>query len=130
MQREEIDERLQRAVAILVDEHGRIKDRLKVAYISQLAEIPVPADLPDELIALQDGRVLTGVLKDQTPTSFTVIDSKDQRTTVAVEDVAEMKVSPVSLMPENLLKKLSPQQVRDLFKFLESDDHRKPGSSR
>lgn len=49
MQREEIDERLQRAVAILVDEHGRIKDRLKVAYISQLAEIPVPADLPDEL---------------------------------------------------------------------------------
>ncbi|MCA9000111.1 MAG: c-type cytochrome, partial [Planctomycetaceae bacterium] len=82
------------------------------------------------IVALQDGRVLTGVFKDQTSTRFTVIDSKDRQTTVAMEDVAEMKVSPVSLMPENLLQKLSPQQVRDLFQYLESDDHGESGNSR
>jgi hypothetical protein len=35
-------------------------------------------------------------------------------------DVEQVKVSPVSLMPDNLLKDLSDQQIRDLLAYLAS----------
>ena len=33
----------------------------------------------------------------------------------------ELKESDVSLMPESLYKEFSPQQLRDLFRFLQSE---------
>lgn len=44
-------ERFEKAVRILVDEKGRIKDRLLVAYASQLSRVDPNCDLPDELVA-------------------------------------------------------------------------------
>ena len=43
-------ERLERAVGILVDEKDRIKERLLVAYASQLSRIHRTEDLPEHLI--------------------------------------------------------------------------------
>jgi hypothetical protein len=39
---------------------------------------------------------------------------------VPKSDVAEMSISGQSLMPENLLKELTDQDVRDLFAYLRS----------
>ena len=38
---------------------------------------------------------------------------------MAVAEVQELKESDVSLMPESLYKELSPEQLRDLFSFLQ-----------
>ena len=42
-------------------------------------------------------------------------------TTVVKSDIEEITESPVSLMPENLYRQLSPQDIRDLFAWLQSN---------
>lgn len=68
-----------------------------------------------------DGRVMTGLIVEQTALSVTLVDAKNERTTFATADIAELKESPVSLMPEALYKELSPAELRDLFGYLMSD---------
>jgi putative membrane-bound dehydrogenase-like protein len=66
-----------------------------------------------------DGRVLTGLLVEQTPSSITLLDGKNERTTIARSKLEALEESPVSLMPENLLKDLKPTELRDLFSYLQ-----------
>ena len=68
-----------------------------------------------------EGRVLTGLLVDQTPGSVTLLDAKNQRTTIPRDRVESIDESPTSLMPDNLLTPLAPQELRDLFAYLQSD---------
>lgn len=71
-------------------------------------------------VALRDGRVLTGLIVEETAKSLTVIDSNRQKTLVSREDVEEIRPSPISLMPEGVVDKLPEDQVRDLFRYLQS----------
>ena len=68
-----------------------------------------------------DGRVLTGLIAEQTRSAVTLLDGKNQRTPIPREKIESLRESPVSLMPENLLKELQPQELRDLFSYLQSD---------
>jgi putative membrane-bound dehydrogenase-like protein len=68
-----------------------------------------------------DGRSLSGLIAEQTPNAVTLLDGKNQRTKIARDKIESMQESPVSLMPENLLKELKPQELRDLFSYLQSD---------
>ncbi|HEX5270682.1 MAG TPA: c-type cytochrome, partial [Gemmataceae bacterium] len=68
-----------------------------------------------------DGRVLTGLIAEQGPNAVTLLDAKNQRTTVPRDRIESLRESPVSLMPEGLLKELKPQELRDLFGYLQSD---------
>jgi putative heme-binding domain-containing protein len=70
--------------------------------------------------ALADGRVLTGLVVEETDKTVTLVDSNRQKTVVPRDQVEEMKPSAVSLMPEGLLDKLRDDQVRDLFRYLQS----------
>jgi putative heme-binding domain-containing protein len=67
-----------------------------------------------------DGRVLTGLPIARDSVSVTVIDALGQRQTIASAEIDELHDSPVSLMPENLYRQLKPQELRDLFAFLQS----------
>jgi putative membrane-bound dehydrogenase-like protein len=80
-----------------------------------------------QTVALTDGRVLTGLVVEETGRTLTLIDSNRQKTVVPRDQVEEIKPSAVSLMPEGLLDKLPDAQVRDLFKYLQS---RGPGPNR
>jgi hypothetical protein len=55
-------EKFEQAVRALAEEKGRIKERLLVAYASQLSLIDPPADVPDELLA--DFYLLKNALSD------------------------------------------------------------------
>jgi hypothetical protein len=55
-------ERFEQAVRTLAEEKGRIKERLLIAYASQLSLINPPADVPDEL--LTDFYLLKKTLSD------------------------------------------------------------------
>ena len=74
-----------------------------------------------QTVVLTDGRVLTGLVTESTPQQLTFVDSKAQKTTLARDEVEQIQPSPQSVMPERLLETLSPQEVRDLFRYLQSD---------
>jgi putative membrane-bound dehydrogenase-like protein len=73
-----------------------------------------------QTVALRDGRVLNGLVIDENERTITVVDSKPQRTVVAKADVEEAKSSMTSVMPEGVLDGLRDDQVRDLFRYLQS----------
>jgi putative heme-binding domain-containing protein len=72
-----------------------------------------------QTIALHDGRILTGLILDETERSLTLVDSNRQKTVIARDAVEVAKPSDVSLMPEGLLDKLNEPQIRDLFRYLQ-----------
>ena len=72
------------------------------------------------VVHTSDGRVYTGLLTGQNPSSVTVVGAKNEHTTIPRNDIEEIKESPISLMPEHLIDQLKPQEVRDLFSYLET----------
>lgn len=72
-------------------------------------------------IRTTDQRVLTGLVKDNGNGRLTIQPQQGQAFDVSRDEVEEMKTSDVSLMPEDLYRKWSPQDLRDLFEYLQSD---------
>jgi putative heme-binding domain-containing protein len=66
------------------------------------------------------GTVLTGIIAEQDAASITLLDAKNQRTKIARDKIEELKEASTSLMPDNLLDPLTPQELRDLFSYLQS----------
>ncbi|WP_406693916.1 PVC-type heme-binding CxxCH protein [Singulisphaera sp. Ch08] len=69
----------------------------------------------------RDGRVLTGLIVEQTPDAITLRDAKGEPTRIPRADVEALKESTASLMPESLYKEFTPSQIRDLFSYLQGD---------
>jgi len=74
-----------------------------------------------QTVVLVDGRVLTGLVTESDAARLTIVDAKQQKTVVERADIEQLEPSPLSLMPEGLLQQLSEQEVRDLFRYLQSD---------
>jgi len=72
-------------------------------------------------VATADGRVLTGLLVEQGPQGVVLKMQGGKRETVPAGQVDEVKVSPLSLMPEDLEKQLQPQELADLFSYITLD---------
>jgi putative membrane-bound dehydrogenase-like protein len=68
-------------------------------------------------VATTDGRLVSGILREQTP-SVLVIQTASERITLPRDDVETIKSSNVSMMPEGQLEPLTPQEVRDLFAYM------------
>jgi len=71
------------------------------------------------LIALEDGRVLNGVVLQENERSLSV-QTPTERMTIDRSLVEEVKPSELSLMPNGLLDQLSDQQLKELFAYLMS----------
>ena len=53
--------------------------------------------------------------------AYLIVQTADgQRVVLPKDDIEEMRVSGISLMPESLLQGLNDQEVRDLFAYLRS----------
>jgi putative heme-binding domain-containing protein len=72
-------------------------------------------------VATKDGRAFSGLIVEQTPDSITLRDARGRRTRIARAELEEFRESDGSLMPDSLYREFNPQQLRDLFSFLESD---------
>ncbi len=72
-------------------------------------------------VATEDGRVLTGLLAEENDQRVVLKTQGGTIETIARADVAEMKTSALSLMPEDLEKQLKPQELADLFALLTLD---------
>ncbi len=72
-------------------------------------------------VATADGRVLTGLVAEDSPGRVVLKTQGGKLESIARADVEEMKISSLSLMPEDLEKQLTPQELSDLFAFLTLD---------
>ena len=76
-------------------------------------------EFTNTMVATTSGRIITGLLAEQDAASVTLLDARNNRIKLVRDEIEELRESDVSLMPEKLLENLSPQQLRDLFSFLE-----------
>src|SRR5262249_44109504 len=97
-------------------------DRGNVDYILENVLAPsstVSRDYMLTNVATTDGRLLAGIVREQTPTSL-VIQTANERIILPREDVEAIRPSATSMMPEGMLERLSSQEIRDLFAYLAS----------
>lgn len=72
-------------------------------------------------IRTKDDRVLTGLVRDNANGKLTLQPQRGEPIEISLDEIDQMKASDTSLMPEDLYRKLSPQDLRDLFEYLQSD---------
>ena len=69
-------------------------------------------------VVTEAGRIFTGVLAAETATSVTLRREESKEDTILRKDIDEMAASSISMMPEDLEKEVSPQDVADLIAYL------------
>lgn len=95
------------------------KDR---AYLLESIVLPsktIAKDFESVLIQDVNGRVLTGVLKSKTADVITLVTAEGKLVEIKTENIEEQAAGK-SAMPEDLHKKLSPFELRDLMEYLSS----------
>jgi putative heme-binding domain-containing protein len=78
----------------------------------------VSKDYQMQIFQTIDGQVITGLIEMETENAVT-IQTVDQRITVPVDEIEKRKLSPVSIMPNEMLSKLTDAEIRDLLAYLQ-----------
>ena len=99
-------------------------------YASVLRDITQPSlainpDFISYVVLCADGRVLTGSVQTHGDVLH-ICDEKGNVTVVKRKDVEELKPMPLSIMPDDISRQLSPEQMTDLLTFLLSPPPRMP----
>ena len=71
------------------------------------------------VLAMEDGRLLTGVVLNKTAQTL-VLQTKDEQLTLEIDSIEAIKPTDLSLMPAGLLQTLTGRETRDLFGYLMS----------
>lgn len=90
-------------------------DYLLLNIIDPSAE--VAQDYRMSIVATQNGRVITGIIVERTPSRY-VLQTATEKIIVPKEEVDTIHDSPLSIMPEGQLDPLTKEQVRDLIGYL------------
>ena len=72
------------------------------------------------VVVTEGGRIVTGIVLEKDLRVVVLRTADGQKVVLPRDDIAEMNVSGVSLMPEGALNGLTDQEVRDLFAYLRS----------
>ena len=72
------------------------------------------------VVELSSGEIVDGIMSVQTPATITLRQEQGRETVVARQDIKNMRVSKVSMMPDGLEKQISTSQMADLLTFLKS----------
>ncbi len=70
------------------------------------------------LLALADGQVLTGLVREETDTEVVLIDADARTTHVPKDRIDERRTGDVSIMPGGLIDALKPAEFADLIAYL------------
>ena len=73
------------------------------------------------VIRTPGGRTVRGIMEQEDTGAVTIVDSSFQKTRIVRSDIRSMEVAPESLMPEDLLNALNPQELCDLFRYLQQE---------
>lgn len=81
-------------------------------------------------VETKDGRSLSGLVTDETATGFTLVQGGGVKQPIRRDEIAEMRASTLSLMPEGLEQAITPREMADLIAYLRDDSEGKRGKSR
>jgi putative heme-binding domain-containing protein len=81
----------------------------------------VPRDYKVNVFRLADGRVVQGVIQEETPQVVTV-QTANEMVRLPTAEIEARKESQLSMMPEGLFERLSPEEIRDLIAYLASPE--------
>ena len=73
-------------------------------------------------VATKDGRVLTGLVGSETPTSLTLRQPLGKEDTILRGDIDELSAGKNSLMPQGLEKTITRQEFADLLAYLRGEE--------
>ncbi len=73
------------------------------------------------VVQTTDGRVLVGLPAVRDDAGVTLVNAKNERIAIAAGEIESLHESPVSMMPDDLYRRFQPQQLRDLFAYLQSE---------
>lgn len=77
----------------------------------------IPKEYAAHVLNLTSGRVVTGIVKSETPAAV-VVQTANETLTLAKDDIDTRTPSALSMMPDDLLKPLQPAEIRALFAYL------------
>jgi putative heme-binding domain-containing protein len=77
----------------------------------------VTADFRMVVVAMQDGRVLNGIVKSRNDRTVT-LQTQNELVVLDQGEIEGIRTTSASLMPEGQLDALEPTEVRDLFAYL------------
>jgi putative membrane-bound dehydrogenase-like protein len=77
----------------------------------------IPKEYAATKLDLVDGRVVTGIIKEETKATLTVV-TANETLTVPTADVDRRSTSPLSMMPDDLTKQLAERELRALVAYL------------
>ncbi len=72
------------------------------------------------VVVTNDGRVTTGVVKEESAASITLVDPETKRHVIPTARIKKRENSPVSLMPAGLADALTATEFTDLIAYLET----------
>jgi putative heme-binding domain-containing protein len=64
------------------------------------------------------GEVVSGVVTAESDSTVTLVDSQGKGFTISREDIDELQTSPQSVMPEELNKEITADQMRHLIAYV------------
>lgn len=97
-------------------------DRANVDYLLENVLDPsatVGRDFKLNTFATRDGRVLSGIIREQSEATVTV-QTVNERLILDRQEIEDFKALPTSMMPEGIFEKLTPEEIRDLVAYLGS----------
>ena len=95
-------------------------DRANLDYILQNIMDPnavIPNDYRSSEVETKDGRVLTGVVREQTASSLRLATPTEEYV-LPMDQVVSLEQTELSMMPEGLLTPFNDQEIRDLLYYL------------
>ena len=82
----------------------------------------IKRDYLASVITTKNGQVISGIISNRSGDTITLVDTQRKQQTVRASDVESLMPSSTSLMPVNLMKEFTAEQVRSLFKYLQSSE--------
>jgi putative membrane-bound dehydrogenase-like protein len=79
----------------------------------------IPKEYAATVLELKNGRVVTGIVREQTPAAVTVV-TATETLTIPRSEIDSLTPSNVSMMPDDQLKPFSDHEVRALIAYLQS----------
>ena len=95
--------------------------RTNIAYLLENIVSPnssVSKDFQMSILRTVDGQVITGLLRNRTAQVITISNAQGTRA-VPADEVEQLKITDVSVMPTGLLDSLSEREIRDLFGYMQ-----------
>lgn len=102
----------------------RARDARQILLAILAPNLEVAPQYLSYTIALDDGRVLTGTIVEETATALTIGKSDGTKETVLRSSIDAIRSSGQSLMPTGLEQQLGPQEIADIIAYIRSSENK------